>query len=134
GEGYPMRNEDSTSYVGAIESCEEFGRRLYAEAWRRGWARADKKVVLGDGSEWIWNQAALHFPDAIHIVDLYHSREHLGTLAAKPDVKPSSAGSNGQECSGQYAEPMPSSPSAAASSAVNSRTTGRPDGRNTHSL
>jgi|SRR5437660_2502099 len=63
--------------------CEEFGRRLYAEAWRRGWARADKKVVLGDGSEWIWNQAALHFPDATHIVDLYHSREHLGTLAAK---------------------------------------------------
>ena len=82
-EGYPIRDEDSTSYVGAIESCEEFGRRLYAEAWRRGWARAEKKVVLGDGSEWIWNQAALHFSDAIHIVDLYHSREPLGTLAAK---------------------------------------------------
>ena len=82
-EGYPLRDEDSTSYVGAIESCEEFGRRLYAEAWRRGWARAGKKVVLGDGSDWIWNQAALHFPDAIHIVDLYHSREHLGSLATK---------------------------------------------------
>jgi hypothetical protein len=82
-EGYPIRDEASTSYVGAIESCEEFGRRLYAEAWRRGWARADKTVVLGDGSEWIWNQAALHFPDATHIVDLYHSREHLWSLAAK---------------------------------------------------
>jgi hypothetical protein len=82
-EGYPIRDEDSTSYVGAIESCEEFGRRLYAEAWQRGWAKAEKKVVLGDGSEWIWNQAALHFPDATHIVDLYHSREHLGTLAAQ---------------------------------------------------
>jgi hypothetical protein len=22
-----------------MESCEEFGRRLYAEAWQRGWAR-----------------------------------------------------------------------------------------------
>lgn len=82
-EGYPVRDEDSTSYVGAIENCEEFGRRLYAEAWRRGWARADKKVVLGDGSEWIWNQAALHFPDATFIVDKYHSREHLWTLAGK---------------------------------------------------
>jgi hypothetical protein len=82
-EGYPIRDEDSTSYVGAIESCEEFGRRLYVEAWRRGWARADKKVVLGDGSEWIWNQAALHFPEATCIVDLYHSREHLGSLATK---------------------------------------------------
>ena len=50
-EGYPIRDQDTTTYVGAIESCEEFGRRLYAEAWRRGWGRADKKVVLGDGSE-----------------------------------------------------------------------------------
>lgn len=51
-EGYPI-HEDSTSHVGAIENCEEFGRRLYAEAWRRGWGRADKRVMLGDGSKWI---------------------------------------------------------------------------------
>jgi hypothetical protein len=82
-EGYPVRDEDSTSYVGGIENAEEFGPRLYAEAWRRGWARADKKVVLGDGAEWIWNQADLHFPDATQIVDLYHARKHLWDLAAK---------------------------------------------------
>jgi hypothetical protein len=79
-EGYPVRDEASTSYVGAIESCEEFGCRLYAEAWQRGWARAEKKVALGDGAEWIWNQASLHFPDAVQIVDLYHAREHLWSL------------------------------------------------------
>ena len=83
GEGYPVRDEDSTTYVGAIESCEEFGRRLYAEAWRRGWARAAKQVVLGDGAEWIWNQAELHFPGAIQVVDLYHARQHLWDLSAK---------------------------------------------------
>jgi hypothetical protein len=82
-EGYPVRDEASTSYVGAIESCEEFGCRLYAEAWQRGWARAEKKVALGDGAEWIWNQASLHFPDAVQIVDLYHAREHLWSLGAK---------------------------------------------------
>jgi hypothetical protein len=82
-EGYPVRDQASTSYVGAIESCEEFGRRLYAEAWQRGWARAQKRVVLGDGADWIWNQANLHFPEAIQIVDLYHAREHLWSLAAK---------------------------------------------------
>ena len=82
-EGYPVRDEASTSYVGGIESCEEFGRRLYAEAWRRGWARAEKQVVLGDGAEWIWNQADLHFPGAIQIVDLYHARQHLWNLSAK---------------------------------------------------
>jgi hypothetical protein len=90
-EGYPIRDEASTSYVGAIETAEEFGRRLYAEAWRRGWARAEKKVVLGDGAEWIWNQADLHFPEATQIVDLYHAREHLWDLAAKlyPNDSPS---------------------------------------------
>ena len=82
-EGYPLRDEASTSYVGAIECCDAFGRRLYAEAWRRGWARAEKKVVLGDGADWIWNQAELHFPEATQIVDLYHAREHLWSLAAK---------------------------------------------------
>jgi hypothetical protein len=82
-EGYPLRDEASTTYVGAIESCEEFGRRLYAEAWQRGWARAQKKVVLGDGAEWIWNQAELHFPEATQIVDLYHARQHLWNLGAQ---------------------------------------------------
>jgi hypothetical protein len=82
-EGFPVRDEASTTYVGAIESCEDFGRRLYAEAWRRGWARAEKRVVLGDGAEWIWNQAELHFPGAVQIVDLYHARQHLWDLSAK---------------------------------------------------
>ena len=44
-EGYPIRDPDSTTYTGAIETAEEFGRRLYVEAWKRGWSRAQKKVV-----------------------------------------------------------------------------------------
>jgi hypothetical protein len=82
-EGYPIRDPDSTTYTGAIESSEQFGKRLYLEAWKRGWSRAEKKVVMGDGSEWIWNQAQLHFPGATQIVDLYHAREHLWELARK---------------------------------------------------
>ncbi|HWO29886.1 MAG TPA: ISKra4 family transposase [Candidatus Acidoferrum sp.] len=76
-EGYPIRDADSTTYTGAIESAEEFGRRIYAQAYGRGWSRALQKVVIGDGAEWIWNLVALHFPDAIQIVDLYHARQHL---------------------------------------------------------
>lgn len=75
--GYPIREADSTTYTGAIETAEEFGRRLYAEACQRGWSRALKKVVMGDGAEWIWNLTALHFPGAVQIVDLYHARQHL---------------------------------------------------------
>jgi hypothetical protein len=82
-EGYAMRDPDSTTYVGAIETAEEFGKRIYLEAWKRGWPRAEKKVFMGDGSEWIWNIAKLHFPGAIQIVDLFHARQHLWDLARK---------------------------------------------------
>ena len=82
-DGRPVREEESTSYVGAIETAEQFGLRLYTEAWRRGWSRAKKKVVIGDGAVWIWNLAEQHFPGAIQIVDLYHARQHLWELSAK---------------------------------------------------
>lgn len=82
-EGYALRDPDSTTYTGAIEPAEEFGKRLYLEAWKRGWSRAQKKVVMGDGAEWIWNLAQEHFPGAVQIVDLYHARQHLWELARK---------------------------------------------------
>jgi hypothetical protein len=80
-EGFPIRDPESTTYTGAIETAEEFGRRLYREAWNRGLSRARKIVILGDGAEWIRNLAELHFPGAIHIVDLYHARPHLWDVA-----------------------------------------------------
>ena len=83
GEGYAIRDPDSTTYVGAIESSEEFGKRIYLEAWKRGLVRAETKVFMGDGSEWIWTIANLHFPGTIQIVDLFHAREHLWDLARK---------------------------------------------------
>jgi hypothetical protein len=82
-EGYAIRDPDSTTYTGAIETADEFGKRIYREAWNRGWSRAEKKAVIADGAEWIWNQADLHFPGAIQIVDLYHAREHLWELTRK---------------------------------------------------
>ncbi len=45
--------------------------------------------MLGDGAEWIKNLAELHFPEAIQIVDLYHTREHVSDLCKilfAPDV------------------------------------------------
>ena len=82
-EGYAIRDPDSTTYTGAIETAEEFGPRIYLEAWNRGWSRAQKKVVMGDGAEWIWNLADQHFPGAVQIVDLYHARQHLWDLARR---------------------------------------------------
>jgi len=82
-EGDAIRDPGSTTYVGAIETSEEFGKRIYLEAWKRGWSRAEKKVVMGDGAEWIWNIADQHFPGAIQIVDLFHARQHLWGLTRK---------------------------------------------------
>jgi hypothetical protein len=80
-EGRPIRDEGSTTYVGAIETAEEFGQRIFTEAIRRGARYSKQMVVLGDGAPWIWNIASEHFPGAVEIVDLYHAREHLSELA-----------------------------------------------------
>ena len=76
-DGNPIRDEGSTTYVGAIETAEEFGPKIYAEAVRRGLNRAKKVVVLGDGALWIRGIAEEHFPGAIQIVDLFHALEYL---------------------------------------------------------
>jgi len=79
-EGYPVRDEGSTTYVGAVETAEEFGKRIYAEAVRRGLHRAQQVIILGDAAVWIRGIAEEHFPEAVQIVDLFHAREHLANL------------------------------------------------------
>lgn len=80
-DGKPMRDPDSTSYVGAIESSTDFGNRLHLEAIRRGLARAERVVVLSDGAEYNATIAKEHFPQATHIIDFYHASERLTKFA-----------------------------------------------------
>jgi len=80
-QGHPRGDEQSTTYVGAIETAEQFWPRIYAEAVRRGLKRAGRVIVVGDGAAWIWNISDEHFYDAIQIIDLYHARQHLTELA-----------------------------------------------------
>jgi hypothetical protein len=49
--GYPIRDPDSTTYAAAVETAEEFGKRLYREAGQRGWSCALIRVVMGDGAQ-----------------------------------------------------------------------------------
>ncbi len=78
---WPVRNPDSTTFVGAIESSELFGLRIYQEAVRRGSERAHKIVFLIDGARYNKSIASTQFPGTVHIIDLYHAREHLAALA-----------------------------------------------------
>ena len=84
--GMPRRDADSTSCNAAIESIARrdtdrdpapFAARALRELERRGFDRAARRVVLGDGAAWIWNFADEHLPGAIQIVDLFHAKEHV---------------------------------------------------------
>lgn len=78
--GKPQRDANSTSFVGAIEAAAPFGKRLYAEAVRRGLFEAKRVVAIGDGAHWVQNLVAEHFGQATFIVDYYHASEHVGEL------------------------------------------------------
>ena len=89
-DGLPERDPGSVSYSAAVESAASrstdprpapFAQRAYREAQRRGFDTAPRRVIIGDGAEWIWNLAAEQFPGAIEIVDLYHAKGHLSDVA-----------------------------------------------------
>jgi hypothetical protein len=79
-DGYPVRDRASSSYIATFEPAAAFGRLVKAEGIRRGAGHVRQLTVIGDGAAWIWNLAAATFPEATHIVDLYHAREHLHSL------------------------------------------------------
>jgi len=89
-EGVPVRDAGSVSYSAAIERAatrdtdatgSAFAQRVEREACRRGFDRAPRQVVLGDGAPWIWNLAGEAFPAARQIVDRFHVKEHLSGVA-----------------------------------------------------
>jgi hypothetical protein len=89
-EGVPVRDAGSVSYSAAIESAatrdpeatgSPFAQRVEREARRRGFDRAPRQAVLGDGAPWIWNIADEYFPDARQIVDRFHAKAHLSGVA-----------------------------------------------------
>jgi len=63
-------------------SCEDFGWQLLLLARSCGYHRAAVKAFIADGARWLWETAAVHFPDAIQILDWYHLKEHVHTTAA----------------------------------------------------
>jgi hypothetical protein len=98
-EGTPVRDKGSVSYSAGIESAATrdtdktrsvFAQRVEREAQRRGFHRAPRRVVLGDGAPWIWNLADEHFPGAIQIVDRFHAKQKLSDVA-KSIYQPQSA-------------------------------------------
>ena len=80
-DGYPVRDRASSSYIASFEPASVFADLVKAEGIRRGAEHVRQLTILGDGAAWIWNLAAATFPEATCIVDLYHARQHLHSLA-----------------------------------------------------
>jgi hypothetical protein len=87
-EGRPVRDKGSVTYSAAIESAAAsttddapFAQRVLREATRRGFDKAQRRVVLGDGAHWIWNLSGEYFPGAVEIVDRFHAKERLSEVS-----------------------------------------------------
>jgi hypothetical protein len=89
-EDRPMRDEGSVTYTAAIESAATldtdrapaaFTQRVLREASRRRFTQAERTVVIGDGAPWIWSIAHELFPHAVQIVDRFHVKQTLSTVA-----------------------------------------------------
>ena len=59
----------------------EFGRRVHAQAIRRGLCQAQAVWIVSDGGIWIWNIAKDRFGHARGVLDFYHAAQHLWSVA-----------------------------------------------------
>ena len=83
-QGRPTCDFKSSTYSAGIESAasrdtdvepSDFAKRVRREAERRGFTRATRQVIIGDGATWIWRMAQEDYPDAIQIADLWHAKK-----------------------------------------------------------
>ncbi len=81
-DGRPVMDPGSSTYVATFGGKDALAQLVEAEYLRRGGEHFRQVVALGDGAAWIWTMAADLYPQATHITDIYHAREHLTDLAA----------------------------------------------------
>jgi hypothetical protein len=104
----------AVTYTATLAGAQDFGRQVLAAAQRRGLGWARQAVVLGDGARWIWKLAARRFPGAVQIVDWYHARAHLWTLAELlHGAGTAAAHTYLGECTGCTIQPSATSPATA---------------------
>jgi len=68
------------AYVGGVCSPDALFD-LLAAAWRKGGHLQRPSLFVADGARWIWERAALYFPEAVQVLDIYHAGEHVASAA-----------------------------------------------------
>lgn len=66
----------------SLSDCEAFAAHWGPRAEALGIDPAGPLAVLGDGAEWIWRAAAVQFPAAQQVLDIFHAAQHLATAGA----------------------------------------------------
>jgi hypothetical protein len=78
----PKRTEiRRKEYVATLEKRGVFGERLYLFYAQTVGTVPHETIVLGDGANWIWEMADLHYPDAVQILDFWHVAEYVWAVA-----------------------------------------------------
>lgn len=74
------------SVVASRCGVEEFGELLVSEAHQRGFAAADRKAFVADGSEANWGVWRRHFSDYVPILDFIHALTYVyaAAMAGQP--------------------------------------------------
>ena len=76
--GATRRQITKKSLVGYIGSYKIFRYHLLALARQYNYQYCTQIVFISDGADWIHTIVTELFPDAIHILDLSHVKEHVG--------------------------------------------------------
>jgi len=75
------KSQSDQRYVASVQGKEPFGQALWTQIAASGADRAKHVVWLGDGAEWVWSLKREHLPHAVEVLDFYHARDHLHTVA-----------------------------------------------------
>lgn len=75
---HQINKREYVSYIGAVN---DFKWHLYRCVADNGYEEYRETVILSDGAAWIANMAEELFPDAQHILDLYHLKENVYDFA-----------------------------------------------------
>jgi hypothetical protein len=78
----PGKQRHLTDRVGYASNCsvDEFRQRVSVLALKSGYLTASVRIFVSDGAYWISKMISDYFPDAIHVLDLYHLKHKVKTL------------------------------------------------------